>query len=175
MNATQKMNTPTKTGGYDVGRPGGVCAKCGTALAPNTKLTAVLRESAAGFERVDICQACWPDYDRTDSVAFWQTVVPNPEAKKKIFVDDEVLCDLFLRLQDAAEPAKLNFRFVLGLILMRKRLVIYQSSRTENGHDVWIVKLKGRDEPVEMFDPKLTEQQVGDVSRQLSEILSEGA
>ena len=28
----------------------------------------------------------------------------------------------FERLVDTTEPAKLNFRFVLGLILMRKRL-----------------------------------------------------
>lgn len=164
-----------KTGGYDVGRPGTACSSCGTSLPPGTRLTAVLRESATGFERVDICQNCWPGIDRKDLVAFWQTMVPHPEVKKKIFVDDDVLCDLFVRLQDATEPAKLNFRFVLGLILMRKRLVLYQSSRNESGTDVWVVKLKGRDEPVEMIDPKLTEQQVGDVSRQLGEILSEGA
>jgi hypothetical protein len=165
----------SKAAGYDVGRPGTACSKCGAALPPGTRLMAVLRESEIGFERVDVCTNCWPGIDRRELVAFWQTTVPHPEAKKKIFVDDDVLCDLFVRLQDAAEQAKLNFRFVLGLILMRKRLVIYQSSRNENGTDVWVVKLKGREEPVEMIDPKLTEQQVGDVSRQLGDILSEGA
>jgi hypothetical protein len=165
----------TKTGGYDVGRPGTACSKCGRAIAPGTKLMAVLRESEIGFERVDVCQSCWPETDRKELVAFWQTTVPHREAKKKIFVDDDVLCDLFVRLQDATEQAKLNFRFVLGLILMRKRLVIYQSSRNENGTDVWVVKLKGREDPIEMIDPKLTEQQVSDVSRQLGDILSEGA
>jgi len=34
--------------------------------------------------------------------------MPRAEAKKKIFVDDEVLCGLFERLADTAEPSKLK-------------------------------------------------------------------
>jgi len=43
--------------------------------------------------------------DRAEVLAFWQGVMPRAEAKKKLFVDDTVLCELFERLADATEPA----------------------------------------------------------------------
>jgi hypothetical protein len=91
-----------------------------------------------------------------------------------VFVDDEVLCGLFERLAEATEPAKVNFRFVLGLILMRKRLVIYDGTRADgDGRDVWVVRLKGREDRLDLVDPKLNEQQMSEVSQQLGEILNQ--
>jgi hypothetical protein len=60
---------------------------------------------------------------------------------------------------------------VLGLILMRKRIVIYETTRQEEGRAVWVVRLKGRDDRLDLVDPKLTESQVAEVSQQLGEIL----
>jgi len=84
-----------------------------------------------------------------------------------------VLCTLFERLADAAEPVKIHFRFVLGLILMRKRLVIYESARHEEGRDVWVVRMKGKEDRLDLTDPKLNEQQIAEVSQQLGQILNE--
>ena len=103
--------------------------------------------------------------------------MPRHEAKKKLFVDDEVLCQLFERLSDVQEPAKLNFRFVLGLILMRKRMLIYETTRHEGGEgndrELWTVRFKGREDRLDLLNPRLTEEQVGEVSQQLGEILNE--
>lgn len=164
---------PSKPGHYEVGRPGGPCRVCGRDLLPGDKIMAALRETPAGFERLDISLDCWPQFDRKDLLAFWQTTIPQHEAKKKLFVDDQVLCELFERLKDTTEPAKLNFRFVLGLILMRKRMLVYESSRDENGQDLWTVRLKGREDRLDLLNPRLNEQQVAEVSQQLGEILNE--
>ena len=115
----------------------------------------------------------WEGFDRAGVLAFWQTVMPAHEQKKKVFVDDEVLCTLFERLADATEPVKVNFRFVLGLILMRKRLIVYDDARKEDGRDVWVVHMKGKEEKLLLTDPKLDEQQVTEVSQQLGEILNQ--
>ena len=117
--------------GYNVAQPQGLCGGCGKAIAPEDKFTAALRETAIGFERVDLCLDCWQGFDRSGLLGFWRTTMPQPQAKRKIFVDDNVLCELFERLGSAEEPGKLNFRFVLGLILMRKRMLVYESSRVE--------------------------------------------
>ena len=134
---------------------------------------AALVETPEGFARADCSLECWEKFDRKDVVAFWQTTMPKVEAKKQLFVDDQVLCELFVKLGDVTEPAKLNFRFVLGLILMRKRLVIYESTRREEGKEVWAVRLRGSDEPLSMVNPHRGEEQVREVSNQLSEILSQ--
>ncbi len=160
-------------GGMHVPRPGGICVVCGEAIGPGEKFMAALVETPAGFGRADCSMGCWEKFDRKDVVAFWQTVMPQAQEKKKLFVDDEVLCDLFARLNAVEEPAKLNFRFVLGLILMRKRLVIYDSTRHETGREVWQVRLKGREGVLDLVNPKLGEQEVREVSEQLNEILSQ--
>lgn len=159
--------------GYEVSRPHGKCAKCESVIEAGSKLMALLRETPAGFERLDICLSCWPNVDRGDALGFWQTVMPKAEQKKKIFVDDEVLCGLFERLAGATEPAKINFRFVLGLILMRKRMIVYEGSRRDGETEFWVVRFRGREDKLDLLNPRLDESQVMDVSKQLGEILNE--
>jgi hypothetical protein len=134
-----------------------------------------LRETPQGFERVDVSLPAWGSFaGRGDLVAFWQTVMPESHKARKLLVDDTVLCELFERLSGVQEPAKVSFRFVLGLILMRKRVLVYEGTRRDAsaGTDVWAVRLKGRDVPVEMVDPHLTEDQLGDVTQQIGQILN---
>jgi hypothetical protein len=178
MEATLSTAAPTKpqtpsTGGYDVARPQGQCAICHQAIAPATKYVAALSETSTGFQRIDYCTTCWnPGCTSGASViAHWQTLMPRPEQKKKVFVDDTVLCELFERLGTVTEPAKLSFRFVLGLILMRKRLVIYESTKIDHDREIWQVRMKGRDDMLDLLDPKLEAAQIHEVSQQLGEIL----
>lgn len=135
---------------------------------------AALRDDPAGMNRVDCCPECWAGFDRAGVLAFWQTSMPRPDQPAaKLFVDDSVLCDLFERLADANDPDKLNFRFVLGLILMRKRLLAYETTRIDNGCEIWIVRLRGSQNTLEMLNPRLTEDQVRQVGQQLSQIMRE--
>jgi len=190
--STTPTMTPTPTpsaataakAGIQVPRPGGVCAVSGRPVAAGEKFMAAVRETPLGLERVDVAAEHWAAFDKSDLLAYWQTVMPKAEEKKKVFVDDEVLCTLFERLAEATEPAKIAFRFVLGLILMRKRLVIYETTRheppaegTPDGgvarRDVWVVRMRGREDRLDLVDPKLDEKQVTEVSQQLGEILNE--
>jgi hypothetical protein len=163
----------TKATTYEVPRPAGKCAVSGRTIEPGEKYFAALRETPTGMERLDVASEHWESFDKSGLLGFWQTVMPQADEKKKVFVDDEVLCTLFERLSDATEPVKVHFRFVLGLILMRKRLVLYEGTHHEEGRDIWIVRMKGKDERLDLVDPKLDEQQVAEVSQQLGQILNE--
>ena len=167
------QSNATKTTGYEVGRPAGLCAISGRQIAPGEKFFAALKETPTGFERLDICAEAWAEFPKGDLLASWQTTMPKGEAKKKVFVDDEVLLELFERLSQATEAGKINFRFVLGLILMRKRLLIYETTRTEGQSEYWAVRRRGQDQQMDLLNPKLDEQQITEVSQQLSQILNE--
>ena len=171
---TKTGGATAPAGGYDVSRPHGKCALCDKPISPDHKYMAALRETPAGFERLDVCLDCWGGFGRENVVGFWRTTMPHAEQKKKLFVDDEVLCELFERLASATDAGKLNFRFVLGLILMRKRMLVYESSRkegqAEQEREIWVVRFRGREEKLDLLNPSLTEDQMQDVSRQLSEI-----
>jgi hypothetical protein len=162
-----------KPGTLDIPRAAGTCAVSARAISPGEKYFAAVRETPVGIERLDISPECWGSFAKSDLLAYWQTIMPKADQKKKLLVDDEVLCTLFERLADAAEPVKIHFRFVLGLILMRRRLVIYEETRHDDGKDIWIVRMKGKDQRLELVDPKMNEQQVAEVSGQLGQILNE--
>lgn len=159
--------------GGGVARPSGRCAVSGSAIEPGTRFHAAVRETPAGLERLDVLPEHWPAFASAhELLAHWVTTMPQPErAKKRLFVDDETLMTLFERLEGVGEPAKQRFRFVLGLVLMRKRLLLHEGQREAGGVSVWTVRLRGRETTLELVDPHLTQEQVGDVSSQLSEIL----
>jgi hypothetical protein len=172
--AAQPQAKPQQQGSYDVARPLGRCHVTGNPIEPGTRFMAALRETPAGFERIDVALDAWPQFDRANILAHWQTVMPRAEQKKKVFVDDQVLCELFERLGSATEPNKLNFRFVLGLILMRKRMIVYEDTRVNgDGREIWCVRFKGREDRLDLLNPKLDESQVHEVSTQLGQILNE--
>jgi hypothetical protein len=161
-----------KPAGYAIAKAEAKCQVCGRAIAVGEKLMAALRETPAALERVDVCAGCWSGFDKAGLLGYWQTTMHPPTAKKNVFVDDDVLCELFERLGQAVDPAKVNFRFVLGLILMRKRRIVYESTRHEAEKEIWSVRFKGREELLDLLNPRLNEQQVGEVSLQLGEILN---
>ena len=90
-------------------------------------------------------------------------------------MDDEVLIDFFIRLKDEQERTRLQFRFVLALILMRKRLVKYEETRTDGPTEIWRMRLM-RDRTVhEVANPRLNDEEIEDVSRQLTAVLHSDA
>ena len=177
---------------YDVERPTGTCAITGRTLEPDEAYIATLVEDGEDLKRMDICAAAWDEGNRPDNVfSYWRAVVPQPNQKKKLFVDDEVLMNLLRRLEDATQPQRVAFRFVLALILMRKKLVRYDRTDRrlinnpageEVEQDWWQLTPKldlskgpmgkwNDDEKIEVLDPHLDEQQTRNVTEQLSEIL----
>ena len=164
-----------KPGNFDMARPGGRCVLTGREIAPGDKFMAAVRETPAALERADICLDAWEDYPRDGLLAFWQTVMPQPNAKKRLFVDDEVLKQIFEKLADAEEPAKLDFRFVLGLILMRKRLIVYEETRLENDKEIWTVRFRGKDDTMDLLNPQMDDAKITEVTQHLGEVLNEEA
>ena len=141
-------------------------------------------ELVSPFERIDFCETCWAAGKRPadlrpdlDMFSFWRTTVPQPQQKKRLLVDDSVLVDLFSRMSERNEPAEERFRFVLALILMRKRLLKYESTATagegEAAKEVWTMYLRGNEQPVLVTNPHLNADQITEVSQQLSSILAE--
>jgi hypothetical protein len=82
-----------------------------------------------------------------------------------------MLLAFFERLATETDEEKINFRFVLTLVLMRKRLVKYDSSETVDGKEIWTVKITGRDEKAQVINPNLTEDKIEQLSEQLGQIL----
>jgi len=64
-----------------------------------------------------------------------------------------------------------NFRFVLALILMRKRRLKYDATRVEDANEIWRLRIVGEKQIVEVINPHLDEEQIEQLSSQIGQIL----
>ena len=148
----------------------GTCAKTGRKFEEGEEFYTVLFEDEELFRRVDYSLEAW-DSPPEGCFCYFKTRVPIREKAKKLLVDNELLINFFLRLEDETEPVRVQFRFVLGLILMRKRLLRYESTQTEDGQETWQMVLVKDQATHRLVNPRLTDDQIDGVSKQLSAIL----
>lgn len=157
---------------WEINKPLGQCSGTGRTIEYGEEYYGALVQTEEGLKRCDFCQEYWQSA-KPQVFCFWKTKLPNPSQKKRIFVDDNMLLAFFDRLANETEQEKLNFRFVLALILMRKRLFKYDETKNENGNEIWRLRIVGdsADKRVEVVNPHLNEEQIGQLSSQLGEIL----
>jgi len=159
---------------YDIGKPAGRCAQCDRQLQAGEAFVATIKETPESLAREDFCTGCWAAWPRGDSdvLALWRSRVPTEKEKKRLLVDDEVIVSFFERLEVTDEPAKINFRFILALVLMRRKLLVYDRMRKEpDGRDVWLLHFKGDERTHEVIDPHMDDEKIAEVSQQLNQIM----
>ncbi len=155
---------------WEVDKPLGQCCGTGRKIEYGEEYFGALVEIDEGLQRRDFCADYW-ESEKPNVFCYWRSKLPHPDQKKQIFVDDEMLMAFFERLENEAEQEKVNFRFVLALILMRKRRLKYDATRVENGKEIWRLRTVGEKEIVEVINPHLDEEQVEQLSSQIGQIL----
>ncbi|MFI4861654.1 MAG: hypothetical protein ACIAXF_13365 [Phycisphaerales bacterium JB063] len=199
---------------YDIQRPTGECAASGRVLTPGETYYAVLvdppeEERVALLEaegkpaekakdangelpliRIDIGAEAWDAGFRPPHLfGYWRSVVPEPNDKKKLLVGNAAIQELMLSLADTEEDRQLAFRYVLALILLRKKLLRHDRiDRREDAEgdgpvqDWWLFTPKvdiekghfgkWNDEmQFEVLDPHIDATQIADVTEQLGQVL----
>ena len=162
---------------YSVGRVTAQCAATGRELVAGERVVAALVETDEGtLERVDFGEEAWDGGARPERLfSHWRTVVPEPGERRTPFVDDEVLLDLFHRMGEDDRADRLAFRFVLGLILMRKRQLRFTGKVPGGtGPETWLMRQRGQDPESDSFrlvNPSLGDDDVSELTAQLGEIL----
>ncbi len=155
---------------WEIDKPLGQCCGTGKKIEYGEEYFAALVETDEGLQRQDFC-ADYGESEKPDVFCYWKTRLPRPDEKKQIFVDDEMLMAFFERLGKETEQEKINFRFVLALILMRKRRLKYDSSKIGGDKEIWRLRIAGDKQFVEVINPHLDEEQIEQLSSQISQIL----
>ena len=155
---------------WQIQQSAGRCVKTGRALGEGERYYAVLFEDGESFRREAYCMEAWegpPD----GAYCSFKTRVPQKEKKKRLLVDDDVLINFFTRLADETQPVRLQFRFVLALILMRKRILKYEETLLDGGLEFWLMRLSKQSEVYRVLNPRLSDDEIENVSQELGAIL----
>ena len=154
------------------------CRQCGRQFAPTEEYVSGLQEVEAseehpfGLSREDYCPDHWPAEGR-QWVAFWRTRVPEPEepVKRRLVIDDARLLDVFCRLAGTEDAAKLDLRYVVGLMLIRKRRLKLEGTRRRGDESFMRVRKSRSKEIFELPDRRLSDAAVMQVSQEIGTLL----
>ncbi len=155
---------------WDINKPLGQCYGTGRKIEYGEEYFGALVETEEGFERRDFSAEFW-EHEKPNVFCYWKSKLPHPDQKKQVFVDDDMLMAFFERLAEETEQERIDFRFVLALVLMRKRRLKYDSTRLEDGEEIWWLRIVGGKEIVEVVNPHLEEEQIEQLSSQIGQIL----
>ncbi|MBN1488696.1 MAG: hypothetical protein JXA69_02165 [Phycisphaerae bacterium] len=155
---------------WQIERTSGKCAASGRELAEGEEFYAVLIDRGETLERLDYALDAWTGPPE-GAFCFWRTRVPVKTARKQLWVDNDVLINLFVRLADETEDIKVQFRFVLALLLMRKKILKYEQTLHDDGREYWQMRLVREQSVHRVENPHLTDAQTEAVTAQLSAIL----
>ena len=145
------------------------CAACSTPFEQGEQIVSSIAEKDNGFERNDYCTQCWQQLATEDPFYFWKSVF-SPEKKNRVFIDDETLMDFFLRLVEEDSEDKQAFRYVLSLVLIRKKTLTFTDVCKEGDREYLMMRdREGREYRVR--DPHLSREMLEDVKQQMNGIL----
>ncbi len=162
-------------GRYQVARSTGRCESTGETLNPGDACIAALCDEpeGEGFVRLDYSIAAWDGGARPDSLfSFWRTTIPEPKTRVRVLVEDDVLLDLLDRLEGDEQPRRRAFRFVIALVLLRKRLVKFDRREETPEGVIWHLSGRGATPATwDVLDPELGDDDIVDLHEQLGEVL----
>jgi hypothetical protein len=170
---------------WKVDRSAGACASCEKALGPgDTRFSALYEEPGdqnqqddqSTLVRRDFCADCWPARQGGGEFSFWRMVIPEPEEdenddgkrRRSKLIDTDTLLDILRDTPDSADPQKARFRFVIALMLMRRKKLKFVSigrGPAPDGsgpRDVLVLKMagKGQKQTLEIADVKMSEEEM---------------
>ena len=155
---------------WAINRPLGQCCATGKKIEGGQKYYAALVETEQGLQRQDFCSEYWLA-NKPKVFCYWKTKLQEPGQKKQLLIDDDMLMAFFERLANETEQERVSFRFVLALVLMRRRRLKYNSVKMDGDREVWHLRVAGDSRMVEVVNPQLDEKQIGQLTSQIGQIL----
>jgi len=146
---------------WKFGRRHGHCAACERAFAEDEAHVSALVIAEAEPQREDVCLECWGGRAASEQLFWWRTH-HRVGKKRGLALNLEALEAFFLALEDKTDQTLRELRYILCLILMRKRrLKIVRILRAKEG-EAMLVRRPRRKESLRVwvfdFSPERMEE-----------------
>src|SRR5262249_55453180 len=119
----------------------------------------------------EFCLDCLPP-ELPIALASWRTRRPQPAAKRTHAFDREAVLGFLQRLGEPDSPQKVQFRFVLALLLWRKKVLKFDGSQPDGAGELWNFRLPVSGEKYAVERPDLDEEEIESLSAQLEQLLA---
>jgi hypothetical protein len=169
---------------FEIQRSTRKCAATDRDLMPGDVCYSVLKAQGADVVRSDYCLEAWSGPPE-DAIGWWQSRIPEFTAKKIKLAPNDVLLKLFDQL--AEQPENEDMRYVLALLLVRRRVLRVETPLDSLGANAQVSHRDGPGELMTLYCPKRDVnycvsiampdgERIDQIQRQLSEwLLAEAA
>jgi len=152
------------------------CSACNAALAADQTYFSILLQKPEGLARLEYCHTCFQTRRPTEVYYFWKAAVPPAEGAaarpRRPQIDLEYVLEFFKRLEGEETPQKLAFRYILALMLTRKKLLVFEQKKREaDGREIQVFREKRGGVAHEVCEPALSEAEITNVSAELGVLL----
>jgi hypothetical protein len=146
------------------------CCISGRELSPGERCYSVLLDEGGKFVRRDYGPESWQGPPE-GAFSFWAGRVPTAQGRRRLAFDDDLLMDCFLRLQDQTEPVRLKLRYVMGLLLWRRRRLQFEETRQEGGVEVLVLRCGRTGTRHRVINPGLDDEELAGVQEDVFQAL----
>jgi len=157
---------------YSIRKSSEACATCETAFESEQELFSMIVLAEDEPARRDVCIPCFEsrEADSEREFAFWRTRRTESGPVRRP-IDFNVLRDLFFRMVEhhGGEYGKLCY--LLGLVLLRKRVVKLEEFVSDDGRDYLVVSSRTRPEPLRLEAPELVPAEFDELREKLMALL----
>ena len=145
------------------------CSKTERELQPGDAYFSVLTEEGTELVRTDFCAEAWEGAPE-ECVGWWRSRVPTKHDNKPKLAPTDVMLNLFGTLADRPEDA--GFRYLLGLMLLRKRALRREDSRSDDaGLEMLQLHCPRRNENYQMTVVPLDAEQIETLQQRMIDLL----
>jgi hypothetical protein len=97
--------------------------------------------------------------------------VPAASEARKPRFDDDLLVECFERLEGQVEPSRISFRYVVALLLMRRKRLRFEEAKVHDEQEVLTLRCARTGAKYQVINPRLTEDQMVAVQEEVFQVL----
>ncbi len=154
---------------YEIQRCTRHCAKSGREFAPGETFYSVLLADGAEVQRLDYGSEAW-EGPPAEAIGYWKSQIPDRNAQKMHWAPNDVMLQFFDEL--AEQPDKQDMRYVLALLMVRRRVMrLEETERDDRGEEVLVLFCPRRETTYKVPATVPSEQRADEIQQELSKLL----
>lgn len=156
------------------------CQACQKPFVDKQPFHTLLFDERQGYQRLDVCEECWKTQygqgavDKKGFISHWQSVYTPPPAAPPEPIQKDTAETLLRKLVEQNAPEHAGARYILAVMLERKRILKVKTQLVENGARVFIYEHGKSGDLFSIPDPKLELNHLEQVQKDVAHLLEHG-
>lgn len=153
---------------FEIQRCSRRCAATDRELTPGEWFYSVLLAEGGDVVRRDFAADAWQGPPE-EAIGWWKSQMPSPDAKKMHWAPNDVMLHYFEQLEGRED--KQDVRYVLALLMVRRRIMKLEESVTEDEQEILVLYCPRNENQYRVPVVNPTPEQVEQIQEELAQLL----